>query len=365
MKRLLTPAVVLTLLISSPVFAQELDVNCTQTLRTARNTYDQGRLHEIPQILQKCLANGFTETEKIEALKILVQTYIYLEEPGEADKAMLTLLQTDHFFIPNDQADPIEFISLYKKFRTKPVWRAGIKFGGLTNFVSVIQNHYVWVESQGKGKYSSKIGTQFGATFEKDLNDRFVLNPEVFYSTSSYTYSNSAPLRADDPASLESGGSLTTMEVTDLKKQTRTSLNVLVQYKIGKLGDITDNFIPFVAIGPSLSYLNGSQSSITTNVTQLVTGEAVKTKTNYRPVTFSAIAVAGTKLRLGGLYITADVRLQFGIGNVVDKNNRFRWQGETADLARYGVVDNDFRLSSASFNLGIMIPKFSPKKLIK
>jgi hypothetical protein len=360
MKRLLTPAVVLTLLLSTPALAQELDVNCTQTLRTARNTYDQGRLHEIPEILKKCLANGFTETEKIEALKILVQTYIYLEEPGEADKAMLTLLGTDHFFIPNDQADPIEFISLYKKFRTKPVWRVGLKFGALTSGVSVIKNHYVWEESAGKGKYSSQVGIQFGGMFEKDLNDRFVLAPEVMYQTSKFTYSNGAPLKKDDE------GKTVTQQIEDIKKQTRINLNILVQYKWGKLGDITDNFIPFVAAGPSINYLTDAQSTLTTNVTQLVTGPTLdQLEPNYKRMTFSAVGLVGAKLRLGGLYITGDLRLQFGVGNVVNTKNRFHWEGTTADMAQYGVVDNDFRLSSASFNVGIMIPKFSPKKLIK
>jgi hypothetical protein len=360
MKRLLTPAVVLTLLISSPVFAQELDVNCTQTLRTARNTYDQGRLHEIPQILQKCLANGFTETEKIEALKILVQTFIYLEEPAEADKAMLTLLQTDHFFIPNDQADPIEFISLYKKFRTKPVWRVGVKFGALTSGVSVIKNHYVWEESAGKGKYSSQVGIQFGGVFEKDLNDRIVLAPEVMYQTAKFTYKNDTPLKKDEE------DKTVTQQILDLKKQTRVSLNLLVQYKLGKLGDITDNFIPFVAIGPSFNILTDAQSTLTTNVTQLVTGPTlIDLEGNYKRMTLSAIGLVGAKLRLGGLYITGDLRLQFGVGNVVNTKNRFHWEGKTADMAKYGIVDNDFSLSSASFNIGIMIPKFSPKKLIK
>jgi hypothetical protein len=360
MKRLLTPAVVLTLLISSPVFAQDLDVNCTQTLRSARNTYDQGRLHEIPQILQKCLANGFTETEKIEALKILVQTYIYLEEPGEADKAMLTLLQTDHFFIPNDQADPIEFVSLYKKFRTKPVWRAGLKFGALTSGVSVIKNHYVWEGSAGNGKYSSQVGIQFGGMFEKDLTDRLVLAPEVMYQTAKFTYSNDTPLKRDNE------GKTITQQILDIKKQTRVNVNILVQYKLGKLGDITDNFIPFVGVGPSINILTDAQSTLTTNVTQLVTGPTLKDlEGNYKRMTLSAVGLAGAKLRLGGLYITADLRLQFGIGNVVNTKNRFHWEGDTADMAQYGIVDNDFKLSSASFNVGIMIPKFSPKKLIK
>ena len=350
-------------------FAQELAINCTQTLRSARNTYDQGRLHEIPEILKKCLATGFSETERIEALKILVQTYIYLEEPGEADKAMLSLLETDHFFIPNEKVDPIEFVSLYKKFRVKPIWRAGVKFGAMTNGISVINNHYVWVGSEGQGKYSSKVGIQFGAGFEMDISNlkvndiegRWVLNPEIFYSSYSFAYTNGSPLKLNN----EELRKTIKPELVNEFKQSRASLNVLVQYKIGQLGNITDTFIPYVALGPSLNYLTGASSTISTNVTQLVTGPTVTTTENYQPLTFSAIAAVGAKLRLGGLYINADLRLQFGLVNVVNENNRFIWQGDTAELSNYGYVDNDFRISQASINVGILLPKFSPKKLIK
>src|SRR3954465_3021621 len=92
--------------------------SCTQTLRSARSVYDQGRLQELPDLLEGCLKNGFSVQEKVQAYKLLTLAYIYLEEAAKADAAMLALLNTDHYFEINLTTDPAEFVALYKTFRT-------------------------------------------------------------------------------------------------------------------------------------------------------------------------------------------------------------------------------------------------------
>src|SRR5690348_11970776 len=107
----------LTVLLAAGVARAQL-TSCAQTLRLARSTYEQGRLHEVPELLERCLENGFSRQEKVEAYKLLCLSYIYLEEPAKADEAMLDLLRTDHYFEINETTDPAEFVALYKTFRT-------------------------------------------------------------------------------------------------------------------------------------------------------------------------------------------------------------------------------------------------------
>ena len=102
---------------------------CAQTLRLAQSIYEQGRLHELPQLLQECLRNGFNHEEKVSAYKLLTLTHIYLEEPEKADEMMLALLRTDTEFQVNDAVDPAEFVALYKTFRTYPIYRIGGQTG--------------------------------------------------------------------------------------------------------------------------------------------------------------------------------------------------------------------------------------------
>lgn len=345
--------------------AQETEpqLNCTQTLRTARGIYDQGRLHELPTWLNGCLTKsadngGFSETERIEAYKILTLSYIYLEEPAEADKSMVSLLHTDPFFQLDEEVDPVEFKNLYRKFRTNPVYRVGFKIGGNTNHINVITNHYMWAASQGKGEYDSKIGLQFGLLFEKDLTDRIIINPEVFYTSYSFNYSNDSPLSVD--ATEEDAGDL-----DHTISQTRVQANILVQYKLKKPVNIADKFIPYVAVGPTIGYLATSQFAGNTNVDEEITGTPFNTKENYKPLTFALTAVAGAKFKVGGFYITGDVRFQYGFLNVVNEDKRLRWEGDAEKLWDYGYVDNDYSHSQSMFNLGIIFPRFNPKKLIR
>jgi hypothetical protein len=132
-----------------------------QILRSARSIYDQGRLHELPVILENAFNEGKfqNDNEKVEAYKILILTYIYIEEPEKADKAMIDLLHADKFFRLSS-ADPVEFKNLYRKFRTDPLFRIGIRGGVSQTYVNTLKNHYIPAESAGNGEYKPALGFQ-------------------------------------------------------------------------------------------------------------------------------------------------------------------------------------------------------------
>src|SRR5690349_11418561 len=105
---------------------------CVQTLRLARATYEQGRLHEIETQLLPCLKGGFNKDQKqleVEGYKLLCLSYIYLEEPEKANDAMLKILQTDHDFQINPAVDPAEFVGLHSTFRSKSMFSIGFIVG--------------------------------------------------------------------------------------------------------------------------------------------------------------------------------------------------------------------------------------------
>src|SRR5260370_41393364 len=91
-----------------------------QTLRLARSVYEQGRLHEIPDLINKKVAS-FSKTELVDAYRLLILSYIYLEEPEKADESMQKLFSTDHFYEHNPNVEPADFVGLYKTFHTSPV----------------------------------------------------------------------------------------------------------------------------------------------------------------------------------------------------------------------------------------------------
>ena len=95
-------------------------------LQQARTSYDAGRLDEIPSTLLKNVNDMESivvqKDEKAESYRLLVLSYIYLDEPAKADDAMLQLLKVDKEFEPAKN-DPAEFTNLWKAYRTTPIFR--------------------------------------------------------------------------------------------------------------------------------------------------------------------------------------------------------------------------------------------------
>lgn len=339
------------------------DLTGAQILRATRAIYDQGRLHELPVILEAAVkrhgSKALSTSEKIEAYKLLILTYIYLEEPQKADAKMTELLRTDHFFEVSD-SDPIEFKSLYNKFRSWPLFRIGFRAGLNQAFINTKTVYSITAEGIGKGTYTPSIGFQGVATFEKDLkkflNGNFTLAPEIGYAKQSFTYKNTGIFHID---SINKDA-----EANHKILRTVIQANLLTQYKLGKSGA---NF--HVILGPSVGYLASSifQGQFNIESKENITGQKVDNTVNYNRIMVSVIAGAGVKFKIGGIYLTADARFQYGLMNAVNTKQRYKWDTpELRDLAtQYSYIDNDFSINQAMFNIGLIYPYFNPKKLIK
>lgn len=328
---------------------------CTQTLRLARTTYQQGRLHELPSLLASCINSGFTKEERTEAYELLTLAYIYLEEPEKADEAMLGVLNTDHFYEVNPEVDPAEFVALYKKFRTRPLYRIGARFGITGTTASPTSNSFVSINSPGNGTYSSGFSFQGAFVFEKDLTAKFIIAPELGYTIRTYDYSNPQQFVYDSATSTSVVSTQATFN------QTWIDLSLLVQYRILLK---SKNLIPYVAAGPGISYLLSASGSLLTSEVEgafVVSGPDIDIKNSFNTLAYSAIVAAGIKYKVGGVFLTAEARYQFGLVNVVNPESRSNLEV----VFDYATTFNNVRQNNFGFSLGVLYPYFKPRKLIR
>ncbi len=320
-----------------------------QTLRLATSTYEQGRLHELEGILGKL--TDFTTEQKVAAYKLLTQAYIYLEEPKKADSTMLNLLNTDHYFRINPDIDPAEFVALYKTFRTVPILAVGLKVGGALTLPSVMSDYYVADAANGTGKYTPGLGFTVGFVVEKEIGKgevkKIVLAPEILLTTRSVT--ENGLLFKNDSTHL-TGGSYQIVY-----KQTWLDFNAIVRY------NLKGNFNPYVGIGPGIGYsLNQTAQLTTTGLTKTsVSGADVNLKNSFNTTVYSVIGVAGAKLRIGSIYVVAEVRYQHGLTNVINSSSRTNIEMATD----YAATSNNFKQSNVSGTLAVVYPIFKPIKL--
>jgi hypothetical protein len=327
-----------------------------QTLRLARATYEQGRLHEIEGQLKPCLESGFTKDEKqlkVEGYKLLCLSYIYLEEPEKANEAMLKVLQTDHDFQINPAVDPAEFVGLYKTFRSKSMFSIGLIVGPNATLPNVTTNYSVSGSSNGEGEYTPKVSVEIGLVFEKHLFGKFTAAPEITFSNRTFTYTNSALFKNDSSAAIATATQTGTIE------QSWLDLNLLFQYQLGR-GALNS----YVSFGPNVGLLLNASNTIENQNFQSGIGDSgapIDITENCNKLGFSLIGAAGIKYKFGAIFLTANVRYQFGLSKVVDEESR----SNTEAIYDYALAPNIYSIQNAAFLVGFVYPIFSPKKLQK
>ena len=336
---------------------------CAQTLRLARATYEQGRLHEIESQLQGCLKpsdqGGFKKQEKqlrVEALKILCMSYIYLEEPEKADQAMLNLKLTDPYYIPNQAVDPAEFVALYNSFRKDPIYRIGAKLGVNTGRPNVAELNTA-VELSGDSEFKSLFALQFGAAIDVPFKERLTLHGELLYQQHRFEIDQKVN-RGTDQDTQEP----IINEFEGMETQNWISVPVSVEYNFLNPGSrLHERIKPYVSLGAEGGYLLPSPS-----ITALRnrSGESSIPESGIdverEKIRISAHVGAGIKTKIASGLLVFEVRYMHGLTNISSQetafsNERLVWE--------YGYADPIFKLSSLGISASYVQDIFKPKKL--
>jgi Outer membrane protein beta-barrel domain len=350
------------------------DISCTQRLRLARATFEAGRLHELVGTIlgneaKGCFSgvgeNSFSTQEKVDALKLVTQAYIYLEEPLKADESMKQLLETDHFYVPNPIADPAEYLALYSTFRTTPVFSFGAKAGGSMTLTTITEQYYVSSEAIGQGKYSPGVSFIGGLFAEKEFFPKSklkVLKNTVLMAEALF---HLRPFKIKSPVLLsndyDDDGTSASFEGKSITNW--IDLNLILRYRLNP----NNTYDPYIGVGPGASFLLSSKIDLAKaprynrngDITATVTGAAIDTKGAYNKIAESITALGGIKFRFGEIYINAEARYQFGLSNLINKKNK---TNEELSL-NYGTTLNYYRQNNAIINIGVTYPYFKPKKL--
>lgn len=342
-------ALILVLAVPRLSSAQQKTTTCAQTLRLARSIYENGRLHELPELMKDCISKTEWSTqERVDAYKLLTLSYIYLEEPEKADEMMLKILNEDPEFRPNDNIDPAEFVALWRTFRTEPVYRLGVKAGANTTQPNV---HSYSPLNEGAENYDYGFGFQGGFTGEIAIfNGKLSLNPEVYYNIKSFKLNNR--FFEDDQST------------TGSVKLKWISLPVSVQYPlpVGR-NKIDSKWTPYVSGGISLDYLIGVTTELTTeindqsDVTTTTTGKEAKFQ--YASFNFAPIISAGVKGKVKKAEIVAEIRYNFGVATIFDKQKLYDSQSE---IFGNKFVHGPFSLNTLSVSFGYLMNKYIPRK---
>ncbi|MFY0608257.1 MAG: PorT family protein [Cyclobacteriaceae bacterium] len=371
MKRLL-PIVILSIL-TVGAYAQ----NCTQKLNQAEDEYEAGRLIGIPQLLEGCLDN-FSQEEEVRARKLLTQVYIFTDQEAKAEVALVELLKTEPEHRLDPQVDPAEMFFLYNQYRTRPIFRVGIRVGVNSSSPRLINEYAVFNNEESKPFYNGKtldgetsqsvaltdstsatyvprsglgigfngeilIERHFGKGFELGLGPQFRFSQ---YHLDSYL--------------LEQLGE----EGTNRQMYLRAPL--IARYTYG-YENRDQKFLPYAFVGFSFDYLlsaNYSQAARFGGTAYTLEANSsdkdLKAAEQVNSINYSLLGGLGVKIRAKTHFITIEARYDNSLRNYINGENRYLNKTSLFDL---GFVESDLSLDFWSFTVGYTISIYSPKKL--
>jgi hypothetical protein len=326
------------------VFSQS---NCAQILKKAQTTFDQGRIDEIPTLLEPCLKEGFNKEETIAAYKLLTLTYLYQNEQAQAESYMIDFLRLNPEYKINPVIDPNEFINLYNSMRTRPVFLFGIMGGGNVSHINAVRNFSIENTGEIRGAYLTRLGYQAGIAMEILLGKTLSFCPEIYVASKKYEFSDSL-LGFSHMTYKESNVSI------DLPLLLRK--NFIASQKV----------VPFIEAGFTGHGLLSASSSlrrvdVVNGLSKDIEGNVDMMNQRHR-LNYSFSLGAGLKLKdiIGSGNLTFSLRYNLGMLNQVNALNRYDNENM---IFGYLYIENDYKLNYMTFSLGYLIPHYKPKKI--
>ena len=355
----------------------------TQKLLIAERDYDAGRLVNIVDNIsggfEKSLGEkGYTREEKIRALKLITKVYIFMDNEPKSDEYMIKLLRADKEHNLDPKVDPAELYDLYRKFRSQPIFRIGLRVGvnksypniintfgtGNTGIVSKIYNGVG--ESPNEASVNGGSGTGFfiNAMAERYLDWGLEVGLGLEFRNSQYSVDNyityGDSLQVNGINEIAQFAVLSTM-VTHQQSFFRVPLLLRYNFKY----DSDNSFVPYIAAGASYDYLldakylEGNRTGGTEY--KFDSDLSLKDLDLIAKNNFSVFACLGLKMRVKTHFLTLEAKFNKALLNYINPNNR--WSNNPLSTYDLAFVEDDFSLDMLSFSFGYTYSIYNPQKL--
>ncbi len=330
--------------------------SCEETLRKAQIAYDQGRLNEVAPTLDACLKAGFNDEEKVQAYRVLVLTYLLLNEAAMADEYMFELLKTDPEYIPDDN-DPIKYRRLYETYRTDAVLAYGIMLGGNISQMQILTGAYGGGGSGDfTGVFRSNVRFQAGLSLEFPVqyNRQYIVVTPGFrqMAVTYFAQSNEVQGYSGEVFETVQGENITEVQVYNY-----LDLPVSWRYQPKFLDfEITKTYLMLSATPSYLLGVNFQRES-EDGLSPLDNGDNITSIRNPYRLDFSVGAGQKFKIGLGYLFAQAS----FNYAALIANNTGFIPERQSSS---FPIADpRAFKLHTVDVSIGYMFQYYKPKKL--
>lgn len=304
--------------------------SCIIKLKNANTGYDQGDYDGSIKLLRSALSDcPLDKSEKIQANKLLIMSYLKVDNLEEADKTAGTIMKIDPYYKPDKFKDDPKYSALFEKFRPVQVFRMGFSAGFNRSIIDVVQTYSIVHDdaaSADLATYNSKTGFQLGLSAEYRMYKDLWLQLEGQFRQSSYEHI------LDDVEG-------TTVNYSE--KLSYVDVPLSAKYYI-----MDKTFSPYVEAGATFSFLTNALST-----TERDDQKDIVDRTDYRNSYMTGFfGGAGVAYRMKGISLYAAFRYTYFDENVNKEGTRY---ADDVNVFKYYYIDDDFRLDNWQINVGV------------
>ncbi|OHX65946.1 porin family protein [Flammeovirga pacifica] len=317
---------------------------CEEAFNKANTFYNEGKLLQVPTILQNCIDSKFESSSKqLSARRLVILSYLYSDRIDEAEMAMMDLLRENAEYKPTS-SDPAELRNLWKKFRTRPIMSLGI-FGGATyNQANVKQTFGVGPEVNHQDvEYKSALNFKVGVSFNYFLSHHLQINASPNYESVAFE-------TVERPLNYS----------TSTLKETQNYFDIPLTLRFVILPN--KKMKPFIGFGGSAKLLLNSsiEGIMDYDNDEIADIEAtpIDITSQRKALMYGGLLQAGFYLKTRYSHWTVMASYYYALQNFNLPNQRY---SNNELIFSYGYVDNDVRMDVLTLTVGIAIDFYKPK----
>ena len=316
---------------------------CGDQLKVAQRRFDDGLLDDIPQLLSNCMKDGFTDEEKTNAYKLLIQTYLFNENYEKADEVMMQFLKKfpSYSIAAND---PKEFINLYGTYRTKPIFKVEMKLGFSFGMPTPVQYYGTGDIVTNKPTYKAKLGFTAEFNYMNKLYKDFEYCIGFAYTSMKLSYSN-------HPYDYST--------VTGTYTNSYVGLPIAVKYNYNLKG-----INLFAKAGFEPVY-------ILTSSIALVRKDNINTRTEpfsgiedlmslHRKIDIRPLVAIGASIKVGRGWLNLSAGFKF---SAMIQTNSKKIYSNSLLFYKYFFAEDDLLLNQSTLSASFTLPIYKPKKI--
>jgi hypothetical protein len=338
---------ILSIALSNSIWAQK---SCLNTLREAKELYEEGLIDEIPELLSGCMESGFTRAQRIEAYKLIILAYLFDDDQFAAEKTMDEFLKKfpEYEVMPDD---PVEFVYLLESYKTSSVYTLNFTLG------PTFSNQRIFEPYTATDMNVTDITTKTGAGFfinlgmSRNIGRSFFINIDLNYSFNNYS------IEFLSSTNLRNGEQLNQTEISAKEKLTKADLPISFSYSL-RSGNM--NYV--VRLGGMVSYVSGvtllPYRSHDPDI-DVRSSSNIDISQNREQIYYAALAGLGFEYKVPRGFLVLDIRYHFGFPNMVIEANR---HNNPELLSDYLYIDSNFALDYFSIGIGYHFSMYQSKK---